>query len=252
MVVEPPFWVRADRRCVLHRVIDDAQQEEPRPGGAGPWARRPRHRGADRDARRIKGLPLAYQRDLQESVAPLFDAVAVYEASLGVMAGLVSTLRVDPVRMREAATEGYTTATAVADALVRRGVAFRTAHHIVGSLVAMAEDEGIGLDEVPDSMIGLALGASGSRPQPRLPRIRRVATRSVPRPRWKAPRLDGCDRRHRPRARGSRTRGGKGAPPRLIGTRLSRRCAAATRRSIRYARRLWCGRRAPHLLGGLR
>jgi argininosuccinate lyase len=109
----------------------------------------------------LKGLPLAYQRDLQESVAPLFDAVGVYEASLGVMAGLVGTLEVDPVRMREAASEGYTTATAVADALVRRGVAFRTAHHIVGSLVAMAEDEGIGLDEVPDSMIGLALGASG-------------------------------------------------------------------------------------------
>src|SRR6478752_1586422 len=72
----------------------------------------------------LKGLPLAYQRDLQESVAPLFDAVAVYDASLGVMAGLIETLTVDPARMREAATEGYTTATAVADALVRRGVAF--------------------------------------------------------------------------------------------------------------------------------
>ena len=77
----------------------------------------------------LKGLPLAYQRDLQESMAPLFDAVEVFETSLRVMAGLVETLTVDPERMRAAAGEGYTTATAVADALVRRGVAFRAAHH---------------------------------------------------------------------------------------------------------------------------
>ena len=109
----------------------------------------------------LKGLPLAYQRDLQESVAPLFDAVAVYDASLRVMAGLIETLTVDAERMRAAATEGYTTATAVTDALVRRGVPFRTAHHIVGSLVAQAEAAGVGLDEIPDAMVGLALGASG-------------------------------------------------------------------------------------------
>ena len=109
----------------------------------------------------LKGLPLAYQRDLQEDKAPLFDAVAVYGASLRIMAGLMETLTVDAGRMREAATDGYTTATAVADTLVRRGVAFRRAHHIVGSLVAQAEEAGVGLDDVPDGMIGLALGASG-------------------------------------------------------------------------------------------
>jgi len=109
----------------------------------------------------LKGLPLAYQRDLQESVAPTFDAVAVFDTSLRVMAGLVDTLTVDADRMRQAATEGYTTATAVADALVRRGVAFRGAHHIVGSLVAQAEGAGVGLDAIPDAMVGLALGASG-------------------------------------------------------------------------------------------
>ena len=109
----------------------------------------------------LKGLPLAYQRDLQEDKAPLFDAVAVYGASLRIMAGLMETLTVDAGRMREAATDGYTTATAVADALVRRGVAFRRAHHIVGSLVAQAEEAGVGLEDVPDAMIGLALGASG-------------------------------------------------------------------------------------------
>jgi len=108
----------------------------------------------------LKGLPLAYQRDLQEGVAPLFDAVDVFGTSLRVMAGLIETLNVDAARMREAATEGYTTATAVADALVRRGIAFRAAHHIVGSLVAQAEGEGLGLDAVPDAMVGRALAAS--------------------------------------------------------------------------------------------
>jgi argininosuccinate lyase len=110
---------------------------------------------------RLKGLPLAYQRDLQEDKAPLFDAVAVYESSLGVMAGLLDTIGVDRERMRAAADEGFTTATAVADALVRRGIPFRVAHHVVGSLVAQAEEAGLRLDVVPDSMIGLALGASG-------------------------------------------------------------------------------------------
>ena len=109
----------------------------------------------------LKGLPLAYQRDLQEDKAPLFDAVAVFEASLGVLAGMLETLTVDAARMREAAAEGYTTATAVADALVRRGIPFRTAHHVVGSLVAQAEAAGLELDAVEDGMIGMALGASG-------------------------------------------------------------------------------------------
>ncbi|MEA2610982.1 MAG: argininosuccinate lyase, partial [Chloroflexota bacterium] len=108
----------------------------------------------------LKGLPLAYQRDLQDGVAPLLDAVEVFGTSLRVMAGLIETLEVDAVRMRAAAGEGYTTATAVADALVRRGIAFRSAHHIVGALVAQAEPAGTPLDAVPDSMIGLALGAS--------------------------------------------------------------------------------------------
>jgi argininosuccinate lyase len=109
----------------------------------------------------LKGLPLAYQRDLQEDKAPLFDAVATYETSLAVLSGLLDTLVVNRERMRAAADEGYTTATAVADALVRRGIPFRVAHHVVGSLVAQAEEAGLRLDEVPDPMIGLALGASG-------------------------------------------------------------------------------------------
>jgi argininosuccinate lyase len=109
----------------------------------------------------LKGLPLAYQRDLQEDKVPLFGSVATLEASLAVMAGLMSSLLVDRDRMRVAASDGFTTATAVADALVRRGVPFRSAHHVVGSLVAQAEEAGIDLEHLPDAMIGLALGASG-------------------------------------------------------------------------------------------
>jgi argininosuccinate lyase len=91
----------------------------------------------------------------------LFDAVAVFETSLSVLAGLVDTLAVDAGRMLQAAHEGHTTATAVADTLVRRGVPFRAAHHIVGSLVAQADEAGLRLADVPDAMIGMALGASG-------------------------------------------------------------------------------------------
>jgi len=108
----------------------------------------------------LKGLPLAYQRDLQEDKPLLFDALATYESSLLVMTGLVETLRVDRDRMRAAANEGFTTATAVADALVRRGVPFRIAHHVVGELVAAVEAAGVGLDELPDDVVVSALAAS--------------------------------------------------------------------------------------------
>lgn len=109
----------------------------------------------------VKGLPLAYQRDLQEDKPALFAAVATLETSLGVMAGLVETLAVDRHRMRKAAEEGYTTATALADALVRRGVPFRAAHHIVGGLVGGAEAEGIAtLAALPDEAYRAALDGS--------------------------------------------------------------------------------------------
>jgi argininosuccinate lyase len=108
----------------------------------------------------LKGLPLAYQRDLQEDKPPLFGAVGIYEASLDVLAGMLDTLSVDRERMRAAAAEGFTTATSVADALVRQGVPFRAAHHIVGSLVAGAEMAGIELVGLDDDTIAAALAAS--------------------------------------------------------------------------------------------
>ena len=109
----------------------------------------------------IKGLPLAYQRDLQEDKPAFFATVSTLDASLGVMAGLVETLVIDRSRMRAAAEEGYTTATALADALVGRGIPFRAAHHIVGGLVGGAEAEGIPtLAGLPDEAFRAALDGS--------------------------------------------------------------------------------------------
>ena len=104
----------------------------------------------------LKGLPLAYQRDLQESVAPLFEAMAVLEASLRVMAGMVGSVAFRPERMRAAALEGHITATSVADTLVERGLPFREAHGVVGALVAEADRRGCRLDELPDDAFAAA------------------------------------------------------------------------------------------------
>jgi len=124
----------------------------------------------------LKGLPLAYQRDLQEDKPALFSAVATLDASLAVMAGIVETLVVDPDRMRDAAEEGYTTATALADALVRRGVPFRAAHHVVGGLVGGAEAEGIAtLAALPDEAFRAALDGSDDETARGLARERGIA-----------------------------------------------------------------------------
>ena len=109
----------------------------------------------------LKGLPLGYQRDMQEDKQPLFEGAVTLEASLEVMAGIVATLTIDRVQMRTAAAEGFTTATAVADALVRRGLPFRVAHHVVGTLVGTAESLGVGLDRVADDAVSAALSEAG-------------------------------------------------------------------------------------------
>jgi argininosuccinate lyase len=108
----------------------------------------------------LKGIPGGYQRDLQEDKPPLVDALAVLESSLEVMAGMMATLQVDEARMLAAATSGFTTATAVADALVELGVPFREGHHIVGSLVARAEAGGVELTALSDADIEAVLAES--------------------------------------------------------------------------------------------
>jgi argininosuccinate lyase len=117
----------------------------------------------------LKGLPAGYQRDLQEDKPPLLDALAVLEASLRVMAGMVGSLVVDEARMREAATQGFSTATSMADTLVEMGVPFRAAHHIVGTLVARAETAGVDLVAPDGPTIAAVLFASDD------PRARELA-----------------------------------------------------------------------------
>ncbi len=99
----------------------------------------------------LKGLPLAYNRDLQEDKEPVFDSVATLEVVLPAFAGMVATLTFDVDRMRALAPEGFSLATDVADHLVRQGVPFREAHEIAGALVRFCEERGLELDEPSDA-----------------------------------------------------------------------------------------------------
>jgi argininosuccinate lyase len=97
----------------------------------------------------LKGLPLAYAKDLQDDKPPLFDAHDLLELSLAAMAGMISDLEFIPERMRAAAAAGHATATDLADWLVSEAdVPFREAHHIAGRAVAAAEAAGKALDEL--------------------------------------------------------------------------------------------------------
>jgi argininosuccinate lyase len=86
----------------------------------------------------MKGLPLAYNRDMQEDKSGLFDTVDTLTSTLEVFTGMVRTLKVNAENTRKAAERGYILATDLADYLVRKGEAFRTAHEIVGRLVSYA------------------------------------------------------------------------------------------------------------------
>ena len=98
----------------------------------------------------MKGLPLAYAKDMQEDKQPTFEAADALMLCIAAMTGMVADLRPDPERMRAAAAEGYTTATDLADWLVRRlGLPFREAHHVTGAIVRAAETRGVTLDALP-------------------------------------------------------------------------------------------------------
>ncbi len=94
----------------------------------------------------LKGLPLTYNRDLQEDKEPLFDAVDTLERSLDVLAKMAAHLRFNRNRMRTEAAAGYATATDLAEYLVKKGVPFRKAHEIVGKIVAYAHENNKTLD----------------------------------------------------------------------------------------------------------
>ena len=101
----------------------------------------------------LKGLPIAYNRDLQEDKEPVFDSVTTLELVLPAFAGMIATLRFDTARMAQLAPLGFSLATDVADWLVRKGVPFREAHEISGALVKLCEERGIELHEATDEML---------------------------------------------------------------------------------------------------
>jgi argininosuccinate lyase len=101
----------------------------------------------------VKGLPLAYNKDLQETQEPLYDAVETLEACLTVARGMIDSLEFDVARLRAAIDEGHLVATELADYLVTRGVAFREAHDVAGHLVRVATERrvelrGLSLDDL--------------------------------------------------------------------------------------------------------
>lgn len=94
----------------------------------------------------MKGLPLAYAKDMQEDKEPVFDAATAWTLSLAATAGMVRDMQPDTARLREFAGSGFATATDLADWLVRvLRLPFRTAHHVTGRLVATAEAKGLDL-----------------------------------------------------------------------------------------------------------
>ena len=96
----------------------------------------------------LKGLPSAYNKDLQEDKEPLFDALDTLLMALPIAAGVISTLRVNGDRMSAALDHGLL-ATELADYLVNKGVPFRQSHGLVGQAVRLAEESGRSLTELP-------------------------------------------------------------------------------------------------------
>jgi argininosuccinate lyase len=96
----------------------------------------------------LKGLPLAYNKDMQEDKEAVFDTADTVSASLAVTATVLRNLRLNEARARAAASHGYLNATELADYLVRKGMPFREAHETVGCIVVRAIERGIELDEL--------------------------------------------------------------------------------------------------------
>jgi argininosuccinate lyase len=98
----------------------------------------------------LKGLPLAYNRDLQEDKEPVFDGVDTLEVLLPAFAGMIATMRFNTDRLESLAPQGFSLATDIAEWLVRQGVSFRVAHEIAGACVRACEAAGIELWDLSD------------------------------------------------------------------------------------------------------
>ena len=97
----------------------------------------------------MKGIPLAYNKDMQEDKELTFDAIDTATGCLALFTGMISTMQFNKKNMEESAKNGFTNATDAADYLVNHGVPFRDAHGIVGRLVLTCIEKGISLDELP-------------------------------------------------------------------------------------------------------
>ncbi|AEI38252.1 MAG: argininosuccinate lyase [Zymomonas mobilis subsp. pomaceae] len=98
----------------------------------------------------MKGLPLAYSKDMQDDKPPVFEAHDLLSLAIAAMSGMIETVTFQPDKMRKTAEAGFSTATDLADWLVRQaGIPFREAHHITGTAVRLAEEKGIALDALP-------------------------------------------------------------------------------------------------------
>lgn len=101
----------------------------------------------------FKGLPTAYDRDLQEDKEPLFDGIDQLHVLLPALAGMVGTLAFDEERLAADAPRGFSLATDMADWLVRQGEPFAKAHDVTGRAVKFCEAHGIGLPELSDQQL---------------------------------------------------------------------------------------------------
>jgi len=128
----------------------------------------------------VKGLPLAYNKDLQETQEPLYDAVETLEASLAVARGMVASLVFDAAKLRAAVDTGYLVATELADYLVTRGVPFREAHDVAGHLVRAASARGVELAALSLAELQAAHPAFGADVAAWLDPVRAVDRRDLP------------------------------------------------------------------------
>ncbi len=101
----------------------------------------------------LKGLPLAYNRDLQEDKEPVFDSVETLEVLLPAFTGMIATLTFNTERMADLAPAGFSLATDVAEWLVKEHVPFRDAHEITGELVSYCEERGLTLEQLSDEQL---------------------------------------------------------------------------------------------------
>ncbi len=99
----------------------------------------------------LKGMPLAYNRDLQEDKEPIFDQIDTLDALLPAFFGMISTMKLNLKRMEQQAPQGFSLATDIAEWLVRQGTPFRVAHDVAGSCVTYCEDRGIELADLTEA-----------------------------------------------------------------------------------------------------